>query len=178
MAASTASGFGHVGLAPALEEVADAAEGAGAEAQHGNAEAGAAEIAVFHGIVSKQGDAIAPPTPRARQAPSRNAALPGAAQEPDGGAARAHLLLLVAFCGEHEDGNIGSGLGQLTDQVDAAVLAQVKVDYRQLQRVRQWAVQPVARRGQVVCHVHRQVLAVRPQLGGRPGCEMHIVLDE
>ena len=45
-------GFGVLGGAPGFEEVVGAAEGAGAEAELGNFEAGAAEGAVLHGVFS------------------------------------------------------------------------------------------------------------------------------
>ena len=40
--------LGHVGGAPGLEEFVAPAEGAGAEAEHGDLEARSAEAAVFH----------------------------------------------------------------------------------------------------------------------------------
>jgi len=43
-----AAGLGDIGAAPALEELVGAAEGGGAEAEHGNLEAGSAELTVFH----------------------------------------------------------------------------------------------------------------------------------
>ena len=42
--------FGHVRAAPGLEELALAAEGAGAEAQHGHMKSGSSEAPVFHGL--------------------------------------------------------------------------------------------------------------------------------
>src|SRR5665213_1362747 len=44
--------FGDVGLPPRLKEFASAAEGAGAEAEDGNFEAGSAEGSVFHRVYS------------------------------------------------------------------------------------------------------------------------------
>ncbi len=45
--------FGDIGAAPALEEFVGAAERAGAEAEDGDLEAGAAELAIFHGRLSQ-----------------------------------------------------------------------------------------------------------------------------